>query len=148
MVLALQVSTSGFARRAARFSPLRLLLLKTAIPATAPCVHEMDTLICKLAGAVRIENNADRNSRFRSEEHTSELQSHSDLVCRLLLEKKQQKSPQHEAMVDTRHARCCPPGATLHLPAARGAGETALCQGAGGVVHPPPRAAARAHWPS
>src|SRR5947207_11090240 len=26
--------------------------------------------------------------RFRSEEHTSELQSHSDLVCRLLLEKK------------------------------------------------------------
>src|SRR5438034_4878874 len=30
------------------------------------------------------------NSTFvrRSEEHTSELQSHSDLVCRLLLEKK------------------------------------------------------------
>ena len=25
---------------------------------------------------------------IRSEEHTSELQSHSDLVCRLLLEKK------------------------------------------------------------
>src|SRR5947207_12624796 len=28
------------------------------------------------------------NLAFRSEEHTSELQSHSDLVCRLLLEKK------------------------------------------------------------
>src|SRR5215211_8601938 len=28
---------------------------------------------------------------FRSEEHTSELQSHSDLVCRLLLEKKKKK---------------------------------------------------------
>src|SRR5260221_8855550 len=27
-------------------------------------------------------------SLMRSEEHTSELQSHSDLVCRLLLEKK------------------------------------------------------------
>src|SRR5260221_510358 len=27
-------------------------------------------------------------TRRRSEEHTSELQSHSDLVCRLLLEKK------------------------------------------------------------
>src|SRR5438034_9813777 len=27
-------------------------------------------------------------STMRSEEHTSELQSHSDLVCRLLLEKK------------------------------------------------------------
>src|SRR5947207_8393702 len=32
----------------------------------------------------------------RSEEHTSELQSHSDLVCRLLLEKKnKQKSNIH-----------------------------------------------------
>src|SRR5438132_3036334 len=31
------------------------------------------------------------NRLRRSEEHTSELQSHSDLVCRLLLEKK--KSP-------------------------------------------------------
>src|SRR5438034_2348872 len=30
-------------------------------------------------------------SRKRSEEHTSELQSHSDLVCRLLLEKKKHK---------------------------------------------------------
>src|SRR2546427_2371459 len=29
-----------------------------------------------------------RNSRGRSEEHTSELQSQSNLVCRLLLEKK------------------------------------------------------------
>src|SRR5947207_11610776 len=30
-------------------------------------------------------------SSRRSEEHTSELQSHSDLVCRLLLEKKKKK---------------------------------------------------------
>src|SRR2546430_3999264 len=29
-----------------------------------------------------------RHQRFRSEEHTSELQSQSNLVCRLLLEKK------------------------------------------------------------
>src|SRR5260221_2430384 len=32
------------------------------------------------------------SSSGRSEEHTSELQSHSDLVCRLLLEKKQNMS--------------------------------------------------------
>src|SRR5438034_9583381 len=32
-----------------------------------------------------------RRADTRSEEHTSELQSHSDLVCRLLLEKKKQK---------------------------------------------------------
>src|SRR5438034_8854393 len=31
------------------------------------------------------------SGRPRSEEHTSELQSHSDLVCRLLLEKKNKK---------------------------------------------------------
>src|SRR5260221_7826756 len=32
-----------------------------------------------------------RTRKSRSEEHTSELQSHSDLVCRLLLEKKKKK---------------------------------------------------------
>src|SRR5437773_11272105 len=32
-----------------------------------------------------------RWSDLRSEEHTSELQSHHDLVCRLLLEKKKKK---------------------------------------------------------
>src|SRR5207249_11270374 len=32
--------------------------------------------------------NAERIADFRSEEHTSELQSRFDLVCRLLLEKK------------------------------------------------------------
>src|SRR5437667_795466 len=31
-------------------------------------------------------------SHQRSEEHTSELQSHHDLVCRLLLEKKKKKN--------------------------------------------------------
>src|SRR5206468_11063851 len=32
---------------------------------------------------------------IRSEEHTSELQSRSDLVCRLLLEKKKKKNKNH-----------------------------------------------------
>src|SRR2546430_8534421 len=45
---------------------------------------------------VRRERNPDRLStqhakRQRSEEHTSELQSQSNLVCRLLLEKKKKK---------------------------------------------------------
>src|SRR5437773_3663955 len=31
-------------------------------------------------------------NKMRSEEHTSELQSHHDLVCRLLLEKKKKKT--------------------------------------------------------
>src|SRR5437773_6263008 len=33
--------------------------------------------------------------RSRSEEHTSELQSHHDLVCRLLLEKKKKRKKYH-----------------------------------------------------
>src|SRR5438132_2450081 len=37
------------------------------------------------------------NLLYRSEEHTSELQSHSDLVCRLLLEKKKKKTKQKKA---------------------------------------------------
>src|SRR5260370_15858425 len=40
----------------------------------------------------------ERVARLRSEEHTSELQSHLNLVCRLLLEKK--KSHQHVADTD------------------------------------------------
>src|SRR5436190_10453994 len=36
----------------------------------------------------------ERAGGLRSEEHTSELQSHSDLVCRLLLEKKKRKETQ------------------------------------------------------
>src|SRR2546430_6794999 len=34
-------------------------------------------------------------SATRSEEHTSELQSQSNLVCRLLLEKKNKQTPKH-----------------------------------------------------
>src|SRR5258706_1222306 len=37
----------------------------------------------------------DQAERLRSEEHTSELQSLTNLVCRLLLEKK--KQPKHES---------------------------------------------------
>src|SRR5438132_7933182 len=39
----------------------------------------------------------------RSEEHTSELQSHSDLVCRLLLEKKKQKQKCRKACTERQY---------------------------------------------
>src|SRR5260221_6243253 len=46
------------------------------------CRHRLDRrIVFSLAGLGTA-------SGYRSEEHTSELQSHSDLVCRLLLEKK------------------------------------------------------------
>src|SRR5437588_8858098 len=38
----------------------------------------------------------------RSEEHTSELQSHSDLVCRLLLEKKKKTKQANKNDTNTR----------------------------------------------
>src|SRR5436190_8711303 len=38
-------------------------------------------------------------ARHRSEEHTSELQSHSDLVCRLLLEKKKKKKKKKQTKI-------------------------------------------------
>src|SRR5438034_6961058 len=47
------------------------------------------------------------NQEYRSEEHTSELQSHSDLVCRLLLEKKKTKitNKKRKRRKDIRHER-------------------------------------------
>src|SRR5438034_7955102 len=50
--------------------------------------HQTDRLLSGGSG------NPEMSRPERSEEHTSELQSHSDLVCRLLLEKKKQKKPQ------------------------------------------------------
>src|SRR5437588_8640902 len=44
-----------------------------------------------------------RRFQTRSEEHTSELQSHSDLVCRLLLEKKKQRRMQDESNNDKQY---------------------------------------------
>src|SRR2546430_12133470 len=40
---------------------------------------------------------------FRSEEHTSELQSQSNLVCRLLLEKKKKNKKQQHVHLLRRH---------------------------------------------
>src|SRR5438034_3539923 len=41
------------------------------------------------------------HSGSRSEEHTSELQSHSDLVCRLLLEKKKRGTKHSKVNTDS-----------------------------------------------
>src|SRR5260370_25821141 len=54
--------------------------------------------------------------RLRSEEHTSELQSHLNLVCRLLLEKKKPQVPSgehpvssHVQLPDPVHSQCSGP---------------------------------------
>src|SRR5206468_6165506 len=55
--------------------------------------HDHELCIGELNGGIFHPDRANRESRrgLRSEEHTSELQSRSDLVCRLLLEKKKKK---------------------------------------------------------
>src|SRR5438067_4383415 len=55
--------------------------------ATAPCGRGAARVCCSALGR--------RADRARSEEHTSELQSRFDLVCRLLLEKKKKTQRRH-----------------------------------------------------
>src|SRR5438132_5230463 len=77
-----------------------LPILESVPPATGQSKRNLWNLVLEkvpffaLAAAARAKNGTFSNTKFyrlrldRSEEHTSELQSHSDLVCRLLLEKK------------------------------------------------------------
>src|SRR5258708_18475489 len=51
-----------------------------------------------LDGYLHPETEAERSSRIRSEEHTSELQSPDHLVCRLLLEKKKTEKKEIESV--------------------------------------------------
>src|ERR1039457_7367840 len=57
------------------------------------------TTLFRSAATTVVQGNPDVASRprihHRSEEHTSELQSPCNLVCRLLLEKKKTKTTQH-----------------------------------------------------
>src|SRR2546426_9255487 len=47
------------------------------------------------------------STRMRSEEHTSELQSPCNLVCRLLLEKKKKNKKIHDAVKNTFSIQRC-----------------------------------------
>src|SRR5437867_6816641 len=96
-VLALLCLTLGIGSNAAVFSWIEGILIRPY-----PLVSHQDRMFA-LVGTTRgveghnglsypdfvdFEKNATLFESFRSEEHTSELQSPYDLVCRLLLEKK------------------------------------------------------------
>src|SRR5437773_9284232 len=60
-------------------------------------VRQIEELRDAVRARAAIDLAGDRNQRKRSEEHTSELQSHHDLVCRLLLEKKKNQNQRERA---------------------------------------------------
>src|SRR5260221_9539767 len=72
-----------------------------------------------VADALRVDARGDGAYVLgRSEEHTSELQSHSDLVCRLLLEKKKKNLQEGEAgAINDRHDDEGDAVATVRYPA-------------------------------
>src|SRR5260370_31314756 len=59
---------------------------------------------CGRPGARRCRSGRRRPPQRRSEEHTSELQSHLNLVCRLLLEKKKKKHTHFDCDAEPRTA--------------------------------------------
>src|SRR5260370_32338242 len=71
--------SGGFARRGSRLGA-----------AFVEAIHGLINLVHHLF--------ADARNFHRSEEHTSELQSHLNLVCRLLLEKKKNTGPPPTAL--------------------------------------------------
>src|SRR5438132_9899152 len=81
------------------------LSLHDALPISVP-VRDLEAILLELEARLRQEHVRHRDALGvpRSEEHTSELQSHSDLVCRLLLEKKKRAKNQNEVG----HQASCP----------------------------------------
>ena len=75
-------------------SSTMIALLQRAIdPSDTSVTFRPMTYLMDVASGSGPERRAmiEAQAKTRSEEHTSELQSHSDLVCRLLLEKKKKK---------------------------------------------------------
>src|SRR5207247_3712870 len=114
-VVALLVCISPFFCNAAAPSEIYTLSLHDALPiyAPEPAVHGAmgvdETHAARPDEPAQADDGADvcraphPDGLDRSEEHTSELQSRVDLVCRLLLEKKNTNSTAHaEAASDHR----------------------------------------------
>src|SRR2546427_6091892 len=69
--------------------------------------HVLDDAEHRYVDAPEHRDTAPRvDERERSEEHTSELQSQSNLVCRLLLEKKKDDPDEHPDRADLVAAPC------------------------------------------
>src|SRR5436190_17619505 len=81
------------------------LSLHDALPISSPRLTASRTTITTrrlniVSGPLPCVCDPTHRGAVRSEEHTSELQSHSDLVCRLLLEKKKKKNQKSNDTTD------------------------------------------------
>src|SRR5205085_11314295 len=74
--------------RCSRSAPRATATRHTSASPRSPVTHSSSAPTCS--------SNRACSRPKRSEEHTSELQSQSNLVCRLLLEKKKTKSGEHD----------------------------------------------------
>src|SRR5688572_32281171 len=74
--------------------PYTTLFRSLALNAGAQSVDDLTLVDCRLPPKMKRIGAA---IGYRSEEHTSELQSQSNLVCRLLLEKKNKIQPTNSA---------------------------------------------------
>src|SRR2546421_8528831 len=96
--------------RSTLFPYTTLFRSRAPAPEAAPHLHEAPRVARDQArGAGRLDVlellREDLGGHLRrSEEHTSELQSRSDLVCRLLLEKKKKKEYRVTDTTSRRHA--------------------------------------------
>src|SRR2546425_3381478 len=89
--------TGGRVVRGPRFFPIVAGLSSALLSQQAPegQASQAALILMPFVFLVHAEKAALARRNFRSEEHTSELQSLAYLVCRLLLEKKKQNIPLH-----------------------------------------------------
>src|SRR5438477_4079733 len=86
------------ARRRSHMAAVRRSCHTMALQIGSPVARSQTTVVSRWFVMPIPEISDGRTFAFvsRSEEHTSELQSHVNLVCRLLLEKKKQKKNHHD----------------------------------------------------
>src|SRR5260370_21827754 len=74
-----------------RRPPRSTLFPYTTLFRSRPAIRKLESCRNVFNRAFSVSFNLLKETEKRSEEHTSELQSHLNLVCRLLLEKKKKK---------------------------------------------------------
>src|SRR5206468_10748339 len=112
-VCCLVLSTSCFFFTAPPTPETYTLSLHDALPISGPAAQSprarseptrRAARACRRACTRRCQARRDSGcGKRRSEEHTSELQSRSDLVCRLLLEKKKKQKKPEQHRILTKH---------------------------------------------